>query len=203
MMALLQQKLTVFHTSHPHAAIHADLEQGDVTQLPFADASFDVTLMVHVLHLIPNWRDAISEALRVLVPSGVFLTGYDDAARSESHQSVQRQWFKILHELGYDTGRMGPGGFSIASEVFADLESRGLSPEKLRTVSWAVSQTPRAAIEHIANRQWSRTWSIPDEIFQPSIERLWQITTEQFGDQMDVPVSRELQFLLIRARKVA
>jgi ubiquinone/menaquinone biosynthesis C-methylase UbiE len=201
MMALLQQKLIVYHTAHPDAALHADLRQGDVTQLPYADANFDVTLMVHVLHLIPNWRDALSEAMRVLVPGGSLLNGYDEALQSSEHRSIQRLWFEILHDLGYEAGGIGPAGFSNGTEVLAELEARGLAPEKLRTVTWTVDETPRQAIEHIAQRQWSRTWSIPDDLFATSVERLWQAANERYGDQLDIPETREFQFVLLRVYK--
>ena len=201
MMALLQQKLIVYHAAHPEAPVHADLSQGDVTQLPYADASFDVALMVHVLHLIPNWRDALSEALRVLVPGGVLLNGYDEAVQASAYRSIQRQWFEILHDLGYEAGGVGPAGFSNGTEVQAELEARGLAPEKLRTVTWTVAESPRQAIEHIASRQWSRTWSIPDAAFDTSVERLWQAATERYGDQLDAPETREFQFVLLRVHK--
>ncbi|MBA3826504.1 MAG: class I SAM-dependent methyltransferase [Ktedonobacterales bacterium] len=201
MMALLRQKLSDYATAQPTAAVHANLLQGDVTQLPYADASFDVALMVHVLHLIPNWRDAISEALRVLVPGGVLLNGYDEAIQTSDARSVQRQWFEILRELGYEAGGIGPAGFSNGNEVLAELEARGLAPEKLRTITWSVAESPQQAIEHIANRQWSRTWSIPDDIFTASVARLSQEAAAHFGDQLMVPKSREFQFVMLRVRK--
>ncbi|MEM5838748.1 class I SAM-dependent methyltransferase, partial [Pediococcus acidilactici] len=41
--------------------------------LPFADASFDAVTMFDVLEHIPNDRQAIAEALRVLNPNGFLL----------------------------------------------------------------------------------------------------------------------------------
>jgi SAM-dependent methyltransferase len=201
MMALLRQKLAAFTTEHPDATVRAALRQGDVTHLPYPDASFDVALMVHVLHLIPNWRDAISEALRVLVPGGVFLSGYDEAREASVHRAIQIMWQGILRDLGYDGGGLGMAGFSTGTDVMADLEARGLHPEKLRYVTWQVSDTPRQAVEHITNRQWSRTWSIPDDLFTASAERLWAAAQARYGDALDTPETRELQFVLLRARK--
>ena len=44
------------------------LVRADATRLPFAAGSFGAVLAVHVLHLIPDWRVAVDESLRVLRP---------------------------------------------------------------------------------------------------------------------------------------
>lgn len=51
------------------------IERADVTDVPFADESFDVVLSHLMLHHVIDWRDALLEA-RVLRPGGVFL-GHD------------------------------------------------------------------------------------------------------------------------------
>lgn len=43
---------------------------GDVTALPFAEASFDALLCIHVLEHVPEDRRAIAELYRVLRPGG-------------------------------------------------------------------------------------------------------------------------------------
>jgi len=50
-----------------------DIETGDMRKLPFADAAFDVVLSSLAIHNIPakaDRRQAIVEAVRVLVPGG-------------------------------------------------------------------------------------------------------------------------------------
>lgn len=51
---------------------HPDSEWtvGDATKLPFPDASFDAVAFSSVLHHIPNYIDALTEAMRVLRPGG-------------------------------------------------------------------------------------------------------------------------------------
>lgn len=43
----------------------------DAVHLPFAEASFGAGLAVHVLHLIPAWRAALTELVRVVARPGV------------------------------------------------------------------------------------------------------------------------------------
>lgn len=52
------------------------VEQADVSALPFGDASFDAVTSYLMLHHVIAWREALTEAARVLRPGGVFV-GYD------------------------------------------------------------------------------------------------------------------------------
>jgi ubiquinone/menaquinone biosynthesis C-methylase UbiE len=45
----------------------------DAMALPFRDGTFGAAIACHVLHLIPRWRSAILELVRVLKPGGVIL----------------------------------------------------------------------------------------------------------------------------------
>lgn len=45
----------------------------DAVELPFPDHVFGAGLAVHVLHLIPRWRDALAELARVVRPGGTVL----------------------------------------------------------------------------------------------------------------------------------
>jgi ubiquinone/menaquinone biosynthesis C-methylase UbiE len=44
----------------------ARLIQSDAVYLPFASGHFDAVLIVHVMHLIGPWREALREFKRVL-----------------------------------------------------------------------------------------------------------------------------------------
>ena len=50
-----------------------DYRVGSATQLPFAPGSFEAVSCCDVLEHIPDWRQVISEAARVLRPNGLFL----------------------------------------------------------------------------------------------------------------------------------
>lgn len=57
---------------HPNVTV----EHGDVTSLPFSDASFDAVTSYLMLHHVIAWPAALTEVARVLRPGGVFV-GYD------------------------------------------------------------------------------------------------------------------------------
>jgi SAM-dependent methyltransferase len=47
--------------------------RADCARLPFSDARFGGVVASHVFHLVPEWRAAVQEVLRVLRPDGAFL----------------------------------------------------------------------------------------------------------------------------------
>ncbi|MGH8791823.1 MAG: methyltransferase domain-containing protein [Stackebrandtia sp.] len=47
--------------------------QGDATALPLADGCADVVVAGEILEHVPDWRDAVAEACRVLRPGGTFV----------------------------------------------------------------------------------------------------------------------------------
>jgi len=55
------------------AGSHVFLIAGDAQWLPFADASFDCILAMHMLYHVPDRDLAIAEMRRVLRPGGVLL----------------------------------------------------------------------------------------------------------------------------------
>ena len=61
-----------------------NLVLSDATKLPFQDSSFDILMLVHVLHLIKDWQRAILEAKRVLKPDGIFVMGNHNIHALES-----------------------------------------------------------------------------------------------------------------------
>jgi SAM-dependent methyltransferase len=58
------------------------LLRADATRLPLAAGAFGSVLAVHVLHLIPDWRVAVDEALRVLRLGGTLVASFPGDGRS-------------------------------------------------------------------------------------------------------------------------
>jgi SAM-dependent methyltransferase len=81
------------------------LLQADATRLPLADKVFGCALAVHVLHLIPDWRAAVDEAMRVLRPGGVLVAGFPGESRSSRLTRLARR---------AAVARRGPHGVAAA-----------------------------------------------------------------------------------------
>lgn len=57
-----------------HGLGNAEVREGDAARLPFPDASFEAVLCTFALNIIPDYRRAIAEGLRVLAPGGRFVS---------------------------------------------------------------------------------------------------------------------------------
>jgi demethylmenaquinone methyltransferase/2-methoxy-6-polyprenyl-1,4-benzoquinol methylase len=68
------------------------LARGDAAGLPFPDAAFDAVLCTYALRVMPPWREALDEAVRVLRPGGrmVVLDGKPSTGRMRVLNPVAR-----------------------------------------------------------------------------------------------------------------
>jgi len=170
--------------------IHADIEH-----LPLLDTSFDVVIAVHIFHLLTGWQEAIKEVLRVLRPGGWFLHCWDDYQNSD-RQLITHQWRRFVQGLG---GQVQHPGAS-SSVIKQWLVTLGLEPEKDCILTWKQSLVPSVIIEAIAQRMWSSSWKIPDDIFDKSIELLWQWAKDYYGADIDSERIQEHYFVISKTR---
>ncbi len=169
----------------------------DMTALPFSDDSFDAVIAVHVLHLVPEWRKALDEALRVLVPGGALLLGQDIAAPNAMNHDIQDRWAQIVRELGADPQRVGARTFA---NILTELRARGLTVTESVLASWDHVSVPSKVLDYVESRTWSQTWNIPDDIFAESMRQLRAWAASTYGDQIDTPYTTRLSFKVAVAR---
>lgn len=70
----------------------------DITELGFADDSFDAAVAANVLHLLPQPSDAIRELTRVVRPGGLLLI--PNFVNGESSRSGER-FLKLIGSIGF------------------------------------------------------------------------------------------------------
>lgn len=183
--------------SHVDPAASLRLVTSDIKDLPFPDASFDIMIAVHVFHLVDGWQQAVRECLRVLRPGGLLLHCWDEYDDSLLN-SVTKTWIRLVEELGGNAQRVGTESPRMVSGW---LRAQGLPIEELSIARWETTNTPRRAMERITSRLWSRTWLVPDEIFQASVQQLEAWAQAQFSpEQMESPHTRINQFVVHRTR---
>jgi len=153
MMGRLTAQLTPQH-------VRPDLVLGDARRLPFRDASFPAVMVCHLLHLIPEWREAVAEMRRVLEPGGVVLHHGEGESDRNRSPMMAAKIDELLAARGFarrrrlqaeeiEEGFRAEGG-RLRREVVAEWEDKGtlerhLAQSRLRVHSW--------------------TWEIPEEIF--------------------------------------
>ncbi len=173
------------------------LVKTDMTRLPFLNASFDAVVAVHVFHLVDGWEQAVQESLRVLRPGGSLLHCWDEFEKLDKGPSIGEEWSRIVKQLGSHVGR--PGAVSV-QRVTEWLNQHGYETERINVVRWHRMVTPRTSLEQITRRLWSGTWSVPDDIFAQSVERLNIWVAEHYGNNLDKEYQQECKFVINRTK---
>ncbi len=167
------------------------LVRADITQLPFEDASFDVVLGVHILHLVSDWQRAVREARRVLAPTGYLLLGYENSPPDAPSNELRRQWQTFVREAGIPlSGRSGNW-----DAIQADLIEGGSYAAVYRVAQWEEAVVPRTVLEEQRNRVFSQTWEVPDDVLETVSARMGVWATDRYGS-LDTVLRSESEFLI-------
>ncbi len=141
--------------------VRPDLMLADATQLPLAPDSFRMALMMHVLHLVSDWKRSVEELVRVLEPRGVFVHISSRFLGDSPWAASIALWDELLEGRDF-TPRPRP----TPEEIQEALRSLGGS---LRVVEFArlnESMSPGDNLERIRQRIDSWSWEYPDDLFQ-------------------------------------
>jgi ubiquinone/menaquinone biosynthesis C-methylase UbiE len=171
----------------------------DATRLPVRDASVDAVIEVHVLHLVPNWRQAVAEIRRVLAPGGVVLSERRIWERSQGRgpRALTRERHRaILAAMGIQRRRVGAGPDREVLGAFTELGGR---VEELEPVTWHEDETWAEYIDILERRVWSDSWQVPEEIWREASRRLRaELDAEGVDLNAPVPTAHHLELAAIR-----
>lgn len=162
------------------------LARADATALPFADGRFGAAIASHVFHLIPAWRDALAELMRVVGPGGLILSSRGGREQGGVLQEVRRH---LRREAGAQAGHVGAS--DTRDDVEEALRALGAGERTLPAVRAVRSTTVGTMISSLAAGQWSWTWSVPEADLQAAADRTRAWATETYGN-LDDPVDVEL-----------
>jgi len=70
--------------------------EGDATRLPFPPNTFDAAVVVHVFHLIPDWRGALNELARVLHPEAALIHCW--SVDDNIFRPIWDVWNSVIHD---------------------------------------------------------------------------------------------------------
>ncbi len=147
--------------------------QGDATALPFADGTFGAVLAVHVLHLVPGWRAALAEAVRVLRRRGLLLV---DAGHSEQDNPVEAKFFSAAGVVPRHPG------LREAAELQQEAELSGGRLEA--PIEVPVVHEVRIAdyIDQLEAGLFSRCWSLEEETRRRAAAATRRWAEDEIGD---------------------
>ena len=158
----------------------ARLIQSDAVFLPFPSRHFDCILLVHVMHLIGPWRDALREFKRVLKTRGVLLNVSTYSTVGESVRVQMRDhWRRGLESQGVDV--RNPGAQS-GEQVKDELRSMGAQLKEVEVIRFPHNYTLGEELNRYESRVYSETWSVPDTVYRASLAELRSWAEHEFGD---------------------
>ena len=164
------------------------LVRGDATRLPLRDGCADAVLEVHVLHLIPRWRQALAEARRVLAPGGTVLIGR--GGHREVHgprDDVLRRFERLATAAGGGPAKLGA---TDDDAKVAELTAHGGAAEPLEPIAWEDEQSYASALDLVERRRFSYMWRLPDDVWRTATDRL---RAELEADHPDLDAPRPVR----------
>ncbi len=171
------------------------LVHGDVTALPFPDHSFDVVLVAHLLHLVPEWRTSLAEARRVTVEGGHFVMAGNHYPAGDPGYAIRQMWHTFAVEAGAEL-RPSYGSWDA---VDAELTALGCYTAVYRVAQWGVEFVPIELINRQRDRTFSHSWTVSDEVMEAVHQRLLAWAREEYGD-LERPILERQEFWVSASR---
>lgn len=135
------------------------LVQGDASFLSFKSKVFHSTLSIHLLHLLPDWKNALAEAIRVTRENLITVTQYwpdEETPYSLYHELIsesrQTQKEQVVHESDL------PDLVRPQSEEYIGTRKEVLSAEE--------------GIKHLENKIYPSLWDVPKDIHESAIREV-------------------------------
>jgi ubiquinone/menaquinone biosynthesis C-methylase UbiE len=182
----------------------------DAMALPFADACFDVIMMIHLLHLVSDWRQTLRECRRVLREGGWLVLSSNERAEQKQRDTtasrtadgpllVTQKWNEIMNDLGKDRSRQ-PGGQWLANEEVCDALARmGAAVRHVTLVTYRHRPiTAREMASLHRDRIFSSDWHHSDDVHAVASRRLERWLEQEHPDP-DAPHQAQVQFSVLLA----
>jgi ubiquinone/menaquinone biosynthesis C-methylase UbiE len=148
----------------------------DATRLPFRERSFGSALASHVFHLIPEWRRAVDELVRVVRPGGKVLV---------SHQARAALMRQMRERFAEAVGlRQSFVGIQEIEELDREFESRGVEVRRLPPIEEHEQVLPETLIKRFEEGQLSQTWRIDEEARRHGAAELRKWAQATLGDRL-------------------
>lgn len=158
------------------APANIDVAVADATRLPFADRTFASAIASHVLHLIPGWKTALDELVRVLTPGGVLLASRNADSAADWHNLVRRRFYV---EAG-DPPR--PPGMNRIDELDLEMGARQATIRKLDDVHNEKWLSIADVLDLLEKGVYSACWSIDQQTRSRAAAATREWAVRELGD---------------------
>lgn len=172
------------------------LIRGDAARLPCRAAVFDAVLLVHVLHLVPEWRAALADLIAALRPGGLLLQGREWREPRSCAEQLRRELRMAVMRHNPLAGPPAAGA-DIAGAL---LELGVVSEGEQIAAEWTVRRSPAEVVRGMAARADAETWALPDELLAAVVAdvQAWAAAT---WDDLEAPQAIDCRFIITVGRK--
>jgi SAM-dependent methyltransferase len=115
-------------TPHPQVGL------ADAVSLPFRDGTFGAAIACHVFHLIPRWKSAVLELVRVVRPGGVILVELAGGLREVQSLPWREIRERLASELGFSSYRRQRVGLRDIRRLDDFMRLLGAQARELQTL---------------------------------------------------------------------
>jgi ubiquinone/menaquinone biosynthesis C-methylase UbiE len=140
---------------------------GDATQLPVRTGAFGAVFACHVLHLIPAWRRAVDEALRVVRADGVLLVDFGGGTRapwSDESDTILRRHGIVRRRPGVSSAEIVASHLASPPRTLAPVDlvvtrtlAQDLADWEAQIHAWTWAYSPSQMHEACDDvRRWAR-----------------------------------------------
>lgn len=148
----------------------------DATRLPFRDDAVGGVFIRHVLHLVPDWREVLSEAVRVIRPGGTLVVSITDY--TGLYQEIQERFLEEAGDLPLAVG-LRPDDPASLRRAMSRL---GAETRRLPVVRGFRTMTVESFLIGIEDGQYSWTWAATEARRRQAARTLRTWLVRRFGD---------------------
>jgi ubiquinone/menaquinone biosynthesis C-methylase UbiE len=160
------------------------LAQSDGAALPFPDATFDAVLLIQVLSGARDWRALLSDATRVLRPSGALIVGRVVAPDDGIDARMKTRLAEILAGMDVHPYRDKPRETALA------WLAQAMPALTVTAATWTTERRPDEFLTR--HSQGARFSVLPEPIRQRAMAELAAWASGRFGDACQEQHSFEL-----------
>ena len=165
----------------------ARLAQADAARLPFADATFDAVMLVHVFGGMRGWRRVLAEARRMLRAHGALIIGRAVAPADGVDARMKQRLAELLAER-----RVTLDSHNAREDVERSLVAVA-APRSVTVATWSAERTPRRFLDR--HRGGARFAALPEPVKQEALAALAGWAAAAFGG-LDAAVAEQHAFEL-------
>lgn len=150
----------------------------DACCLPFRNKTFQSTLSVHLLHLLPDWMDALREVVRVTRQNLITLAYF-----WSEEDTPYGCYEKLISESGCSMEHVGlherylPDKIPPLAREFVGSEKRKIPADE--------------AIRRLRDKVYSRLWKVPRDVHKNAIKEL-----EERFEGKEIPIQGDIYILV-------